>query len=357
MTRPVHYFLIILTNAASLSRIAVTMKLPLILLLSMSLFASAHPEAGTEPGKDMNQPVMTGNGLWRFETVPGWGALPDGKDLGPTHGSVLSGADGRIYFSSDSPLSIIVYEADGKFVKTIAPECSGFHALCLRTENGKEVIYGAQLAKGRVCKIDTDGKLLLEIPNASTGEVKGGWKGLTAVTSAPDGSIFAATGYGAQFIHKFDATGKWITTFGGPGKGDGQFNTCHGLAIDTRFGDPRLLVADRANRRLVHMDLDGKFIGVHAEGLRMPCMMDIQGDFCAVAELEARVTILDKDGNPVAFVGDNPNKAQWAKFPTPKKDWKPGIFTAPHGLCFDKTGNLYVQDWNVSGRVTKLVKQ
>lgn len=333
------------------------MKSPLIALFATSLLAFAHPDHKTEPGKDSPHATTVGNGTWTFETVPGWGKLPDGKNLGPTHGSVLSGSDGRIYFSTDAAMSIIVYEADGKFVKTIAPECVGFHAMAMRSENGKDVIYGAQLKKGRVCKIDTDGKLLLEIPNASTEAVQGGWNGLTAVTVAPDGSIFASTGYGAQMIHKFDTTGKLIKSFGGRGKGEGQFNTCHGLAIDTRFESPRLLVADRENRRLVHTDLDGKFIAVHSTGLRRPCMVDIMGDFCAVAELESRVTILDKQGVPVAFLGDNPNKKQWANFKVPTTEWVDGIFTAPHGLCFDKVGNIYVQDWNVSGRVTKLLKK
>lgn len=333
------------------------MKLPLIGLLATSLFAYAHPDHATQPGKDIPHAATVGNGAWTFETVPGWGKLPDGKNLGPTHGSVLSGSDGKVYFSTDAAMSIIVYEADGKFVKTIAPECVGFHAMAMRSEEGKDVIYGAQLKKGRVCKIDTDGKLLLEIPNANTVAVQGGWNGLTAVTVTPDGSIFAATGYGAQMIHKFDATGKLIKSFGGKGTGDGQYNTCHGLAIDTRFGAPRLLVADRGNRRLVHTDMDGKFLEVHAKGLRLPCMVDIMGDFCAVAELESRVTILGKDGVPVAFLGDNPDKKQWANFKVPVTDWKEGIFTAPHGLCFDKTGNLYVQDWNVTGRVTKLIKK
>ena len=141
------------------------------------------------------------------------------------------------------------------------------------------------------------------------------------------------------------------------GGGDGQFNTCHGLAIDNRFGAPRLLVSDRGNRRLVHMDLEGNFIGVYSKGLRLPCMVDIMGDYCAVAELESRVTILDKDGVPVAFLGDNPNKKQWANFGVPPNEFVEGIFTAPHGLCFDKTGNIYVQDWNATGRVTKLVKK
>ncbi len=322
----------------------------------------AHPEPGVQPGNGPHTAVLTGNGSWTFEAVPHWGELPDGKIIGPTHGGVVvDDESGLIYVSTDSALSVLVYQPDGKLLRTIAPECRGFHAMAIRKEDGKTVIYGAQLNGNkppqRVCKIDTEGKILLEIPNATTGEIPGTWKGLTAVTVAPDGSIFAATGYGANIVHKFDATGKLLKSFGSKGKDEQQFDTPHGLAIDSRFGTPRLLVADRAKNRLVHFDLEGNWIGVHASNLRLPCAVSILGDDLAVAELKARVTILDKTGTPVAFLGDNPNKAQWSNFKVPPQEQKLGIFTAPHGLSFDKAGNLYVQDWNVSGRVTKLVKQ
>lgn len=330
------------------------------LLITPLVFA--HPEPGVPPGNGPQTAVHTGNGSWTFEAVPHWGELPDGKLIGPTHGGVVvDDESGLIYVSTDSALSVLVYQPDGKLLRTIAPECQGFHAMAIRKEEGKTVIYGAQLNGNkppqRVCKIDTEGKILLEIPNATTGEIPGTWKGLTAVTVAPDGSIFAATGYGANIVHKFDATGKLLKSFGSKGKEEQQFDTPHGLAIDTRFGAPRLLVADRAKNRLVHFDLEGNWIGVHASNLRLPCAVSILGDDAAVAELKARVTILDKTGTPVAFLGDNPNKAQWSNFKVTPQEQKLGIFTAPHGLSFDKAGNLYVQDWNVSGRVTKLVKQ
>ncbi len=330
---------------------------------------SAHPDHETPPGAELQQPVFTGNGAWSYEAIPGWGDLPDQKPIGPTHGGVLIGPNQKVYLSTDNEMSIIVWDADGSFVKTIAPDCQGFHAMELREEDGKTVIYGAQgnyygnksrKDKGlpatplRVCKIDLDGKLLLEIPNAATGEVPDGWNGLTAVAVAADGSIFAGMGYGSHKIHKFDSTGKLLKTFGGKGKGDGQFNTCHAIVIDTRFGDPRLLVADRENRRLCHLDLEGNWLGVHAANLRRPCSMTFQGDFLAVAELEARVTVLDKSGTPVAFLGDNPNAKQWANFDVKPADQHLGIFTAPHGIAFAANGDLYVQEWNVTGRVTKL---
>ncbi len=324
--------------------------------------AFAHPDHGTVPGDGPQTAVHTGNGAWSYEAVPHWGELPDGKIIGPTHGGVVvDEQSGLIYVSTDSELSVLVYQPDGKLVKTIAPACRGFHAMAIRQENGKVVIYGAQLNGDqpplRVCKIDTEGKLLLEVPNATTGEVPGGWGGLTGVTVAPDGAIFASMGYGSNIIHKFDATGKLLKSFGSKGSDEKQFNTPHGLAIDSRFGEPRLLVADREKRRLVHFDLEGNWIGVHASNLRRPCSVSFSGDSLAVAELESRVTILDKTGTPVAFLGDNPKQAEWANFGVLPQDQHLGIFTAPHGLSFDKAGNLYVEDWNKTGRVTKLTKQ
>lgn len=324
--------------------------------------AFAHPDHGTRPGDDPQISVHTGNGAWSYDAVPHWGELPDGKIIGPTHGGVVvDDESGLIYVSTDSELSIVVYQPDGGFLRAIAPECRGFHAMAIRHENGKPVIYGAQLNSNapplRVCKIDADGKILLEIPNATTGEVPGGWLGVTGVTVAPDGAIFASMGYGSNMIHKFDASGKLLKSFGSKGPDEQQFNTPHGLAIDTRFEQPRLLVADREKRRLVHLDLEGNWIGVHAGNLRRPCSVSFLGDHLAVAELESRVTILDRTGTPVAFLGDNPDHAQWAAFTVPPEDQQLGIFTAPHGLSFDKEGNLYVQDWNKTGRVTKLVKR
>jgi len=329
----------------------------------------AHPDEGTVPGQPHQHPVVTGNGEWTYEVVVGWGQLPEGKALGPTHGTVLVGPEGNIYFCTNSKESIIVWKEDGTYVKSIAPECQGFHAMQIQEENGKSYIYGAQnngygnnerKKEGlepypfRVCKIDLEGKLIATWPNEKTGEIEKGWGGLTAVAVAPDGSIFAAMGYGSNLIHKFDAEGKHLKTFGGRGKEDGKFNTCHGLTIDTRFGEPRLLVADRENRRLVHMDLEGNFIATHASNLRRPCSFSWHGEFLGVAELAGRCVILDKEGTPLAFLGDQPDPKKRANFGVPSKDQVPGLFTAPHGLGFAPNGDLYVQDWNVDGRITKL---
>jgi hypothetical protein len=134
------------------------------------------------------------------------------------------------------------------------------------------------------------------------------------------------------------------------------FDCSHGLAVDTRYEQPLLLVCDRENRRLCHFDFDGKFVRTVAEHLRRPCQVSFYGDYAAVSELEGRVTILDRDNTPVAFLGDNPHKPQWANYQLKPDQIAAAQFSAAHGCHFDKQGNLYVSDWNQVGRITKLAR-
>lgn len=299
-------------------------------------------------------PVKTGNGIYTFIADAQWGSLQEGANLGPTHGSVVVDEAGLIYVSTDGPDSIYVFDAAGKLVKKMAPEARGLHHMAIVKEGDKEFIYGAQLLGVlRIVKLDLDGNIVMEISD-KTAKVEGGYGGTTGVAVAPDGSIFASMGYGSNLIHKFDSAGKHLLTFGGKGGEVDKFHTPHTISIDPRYGEPVLLVVDREKRRLVHFDLNGKFISVHATNLRRPCAVSFHGDVCAVAELESRVVILNKNGIPISFVGDNPNRGHWSNFGVAPKDQKVGIFSAPHGLSFDKDGNLYVQDWNATGRATQL---
>lgn len=300
--------------------------------------------------------VMTGNGEHRYQTVPGWGATPDGSNLGPTHGGVAISKSGDVYVSTDGPHAIAVFSADGVFQRSIAPDCIGVHSLTIREENGIEYLYGAHLKAQRVVKLTLDGELVMEIKDTPEQPVPGTFKGLTAVTVAPDGRIIAAVGYGSNIIHVFSAEGELLHSFGSKGTELEQFRAAHGVAIDTRFDEPLLIIADRENRRLKHYDFSGKLMGVHSISLRRPCAITFWGDLCAVAELEGRVTILDKTGTPIAFLGDQPDREQWANFKALPSETPANLFTAPHGLSFDEEGNLYVQDWNQSGRITKLAR-
>ncbi|MBI5693628.1 MAG: 6-bladed beta-propeller [Verrucomicrobia bacterium] len=305
-----------------------------------------------------------GSGAWRFEVAAGWAKLPANVSLGPTHGGVGVDKAGRIYVSTDADnTGSLVFDASGKFLKAIAPEFSGIHGFSLREEGGREYIYAAHVKGAQAVKLDLDGRAIwkLGVPRESgfydqpaDAKKKPTAYRPTAVAVGPDGRVYVADGYGASVIHVYSAQQKYLKTIGTRGEGDGQFKTCHGIALDTRFGAPLLLVCDRENRRLVHLDLEGKFVRTVATGLRRPCAVSIQGEFVAVAELEGRVVVVDKSGAIVVTLGDNPDQKQWAAFKLAPELWRDGIFIAPHGVSFDRDGNLFVQDWNFAGRLTKL---
>lgn len=332
------------------------MKLILLLAAASTLpgVLSAHPHKGVAlQGEVLTVAVATGSGDHTYKNVPWWGTT-ENKGVGSTNGGVAIDKAGRIYFSTDTPNGILIYDAKGKQVGKAGP--SNVHDLFIREEGGTEYIWASHTAGKRLVKMTLDGKEVFQIPNHKTVEVKGGWGGVTAADIAPDGSIFIALGYGSNFIHKVDAEGKLIKTFGGRGRGEGQCNIAHGMALDYRFEPPRIMVADRENGRLTHWDLDGNWIAVVADGLRRPTDLAFRGEVVAVTELAGGVKILDKAGKVIALLGENPNPKQRGQNGVAPDQAKPAHFTAPHGLAYDPSGNLYVQDWNRFGRIAKLLK-
>jgi DNA-binding beta-propeller fold protein YncE len=334
-----------------------------VLAVSLVTFAHEGVDHTHAPGDALavTHAVRTGAGENTFESVPNWCQLPEGRQtLGPTHGGIVEDKDGNIYFTMDGgPNSILVYTPDGKFVRALGDEkLTGIHGLCINDEGGQQFIYAAHLKGRQALKMKLDGTVVWSIPFEKVKE-SGKYQEAkqfspTAIAVGPDGSVYIADGYGQNWIHRFDKDQKYVSSFGGRGAEPGKFTTCHGLGLDTRGEKPLLLVCDRENRRLQHFDLDGKFVAVVTEGLRRPCSLSFHKGRVAIAELEARVTILDEKNQQVAHLGDNPEKKHWANYNVPPAEWKSGIFTAPHGVSFDRQGNVYVMDWNSSGRVSKL---
>ena len=339
----------------------------LVLAASLIHSADAHPNhshdhkhsAPTADAKSVTQAATTGSGIHTYQSIPGWCELPDGKALGNTHGGMVVDRAGLIYFNTDTKRSIMVYSPEGRFLRSFGEEFVGIHGMDIVEEDGQEFIYAAHLRGKRIVKFTLDGDVVwtLDGPPMDTNLYDDTNRyNPTAVTVAPNGDFYVADGYGLSYVHHYNKDRHYLGSFGGKGKEPGKFQTCHGITLDTRGETPLLLVSDRENRRLQHFDLDGNFVSVVATGLRRPCSVSILGEHVAVAELEGRVTILDGNNHPVAFLGDNPNRKQWANNPVPPTEWVEGYFTAPHGCTFDADGNLYVMDWNASGRISKLQK-
>lgn len=309
---------------------------------------------------DAPKPVRMGCGIMTFDTVPGWGLLPTGHSaLGPTHGAVAIGKDGNIYVSAEK--GVVVFAPDGKVVNNfVGPNYTQLHDMKIRDEDGVEFIYGARNNAAEGLKFNAHtGEIVLHLPFPQESGLNLKKFNPTAIAVAPNGDIYLSDGYASDHIFKFDKTGKYVKHFGTQGNDLKQFHTAHGMTLDSRYDPPRLLICDRNHEpkgRLLHYDLDGNFIEEVATGLGMPTSASVHGDYVSVPDLHGRVVILDKSNTIIAVLGHNADPTKRMNYNVPQGDWIEGIFTAAHGSDWDSDGNLYVEDWNVAGRITKLMR-
>jgi hypothetical protein len=324
--------------------------------------SSAHAQTAGDACSAKQPTMVTGNGEWTYRVVEGWGQLPAGTAFGGTHGGIATDKAGRVYISTQSETGVLVYGPDGALLKTIANQYPEIHSLVHAEENGEEYFYatvqhGTAQENWLFVKMKTDGTVVQKItaPAEAGFKAPNEWR-LTAAVPAPDGSIFIANGYGDSRIFRFDSKGNFRASYSGKGTTEGLLNCSHGMAVDTRYDQPLLLICDRENRRLCHFDFDGKFVRTVTQHLRRPCQIGFYGDNAVISELEGRVTILDKDNEPVAFLGDNPQRTQWANYKLDPGQIAAATFSAAHGCYIDRNADIYVSDWNHTGRITKLTR-
>lgn len=331
-------------------------QIHVMLLVSLMTLITASRSPATEPVAA----VRMGCGIMTFDTVPGWGLRPDGSSaIGPTHGAVVIDQAGNIYTSANA--GVFVFSPSGSVIQSyLGGDYTNLHDMEIRKEDAGEFIYAARNQNAEGIKFNAhSGEVVLRLPFPEESGL--GLKSFnpTAITVAENGDIFLSNGYASNHIFKFDKTGKYLLHFGEKGNGMKQFNTAHGMTLDTRYEPARLLICDRNHQpkgRLLHYGLDGEFIEEVITGLGMPTSVTIQGDYVSVPDLHGRLVILDKSNTIMAVLGHNPDPAKRGNFNVPQAEWIEGVFSGTHGSYWDAEGNLYVQDWNVSGRIMKLVR-
>jgi len=323
----------------------------LLLLASALLICAAA--AVQEPAEDTD---VLGAGPQRYRWVPGWPEVAPGA-LGSTHGDLIVDSAGLLYVNTDTEDAIQVFAADGRHLRSFGSELAGgLHGMCLTEVDGREALWLAHTGRHEVLLVTLEGEVLRTLgwPEASGHYAGPEEYRPTGVAVAPDGTLFVTDGYGAGWVHRFDAQGRYLDSFGGPGEEPGTFRTPHGIWVDRRESPPVVLVADRENGRVQRFTLAGELVDVLAVELRRPCQIKERGGFLAIADLAGRVTLLDASNRLVAHLGDNPDVEQRANQGVPPEAWRDGTFTAPHAAAWDADGNLFVMDWNRYGRVSKL---
>lgn len=320
---------------------------------------------------------ITGEGDYRYEVLHDWAQLPERFEWQTTH-NVAVDCDGFLYVihegraeRSDHP-SIFVFDPEGRYVRSFGQAFQGGgHGIEVREEDGQQFLYICAYQQCKTfAKLDLKGEIVwqqyapMEAGVYAEGEATHPEKVWgrdrfmpTNFAFLDDGGFLLADGYGSFFIHRYDREGRWQSSFGGPGDGQGTFNTPHGIWIDRREGrTPSIVVCDRAHHTLQYFSLDGEYLET-IEGFGLPANLDTWHDLLVVPELVACVTLLDAENKVVARLGNDAEriradaKHEIRRMPD---QWQAGRFVHPHDACFDQDGNIYVAEWVQSGRVTKL---
>jgi outer membrane protein assembly factor BamB len=175
-----------------------------------------------------------------------------------------------------------------------------------------------------------------------------------------DGRVWVADGYGAGLVHCFDRDGRLLWTSDGAASGS-VFRTPHGIVVDDRAAPPRLLVADRGNRRIVALSLEGEYLGEFgAEALTSPSGLAVGNGRLWVSELFGSVVAFDAHDQVLFQIGESgdetapgwPNRLVGEDVAPPHLTF--GRLRSPHGIAALPSGEVVVAEWLVGGRAIVL---
>ncbi len=159
------------------------------------------------------------------------------------------------------------------------------------------------------------------------------------VAFLPDGRVLIADGYENSRVMVLDADWNYLTEFGSPGDGPGEFQIVHSIAMAP---GGRVLVADRDNNRIqIFSQSDYSYLGEIPSGA-LALDIIVSGDRVFVSDVgPPRLRQFDLEGNPVYT---------WY---APGQD-SPNWFREMHSIGVDPEGNFYVADQS-NGRIQKFV--
>ena len=207
-----------------------------------------------------------------YRLEAGWAKYPAGRKWGSTSGVDIDRAGNIWAFErcgardcADSKLeTIFQFDRSGNVIKSFGGDMFVFpHGMAL-DRDGNVYVTDADGKNGKghvVVKFSAQGKVLMTLGKAGVaGATNELFNRPSAVVVAPNGDIYVADGHGGESnarVMKFSKDGKFIKSFGKKGKGRGEFDELHAIALDSQG---RVFVGDRGNGLVKIFDADGNLI-------------------------------------------------------------------------------------------------
>lgn len=348
----------------------------------------------------------------RHDAVPAHTITSDWADLGAVPGAATAWAHAGLVVTASGELigfhsgQLVAFGRSGEVARVVRTGLTEGHGITLVREGDEELlwisdpgfIFSSTAGSGdeqwtalfgegihresrepRVIKLNLDGEIRSELtippmdpslPPGMMGQYCPCGVAVDEERFGGTGDIWVADGYGSSLVHRFDHAGNHRATLTGE-EGGGRFLCPHAVFIDRRVGKPHeLYIADRENRRVQVYDLIGRFQRTIGESfLSSPSGFAQWGDLLVIAELYGRLAVLDTDDELVQYLGAEPDDGRNLSWPE-RPGWPNALdadgraaapdlrnstpFNSPHSVAVDANGNLYVSEWLIGGRYTKL---
>ena len=271
-----------------------------------------------------------GAGDFRYEYQPGWARLMSGMSFQGLSGVAVDSTDHVYVFQRQGP-AVVRLDRSGQ-VQGVWQRRDGVPADAHHIHVGPDdTVYLTDRDAHQVLMYDTSGRPLGSLGTRDRAAMQAPFNHPADVCVAPSGELYVADGYGNSSVHRFSATGDYISSFGSPGSGPGQFRVPHSVRVSQ---DGRVFVADRENHRVQVFSGDGEFL---TEWTDFKCPMGVHIDAAQVVYVTdqiPRISMYSLDGELLA---------------------RGRTFEGAHQVYTDSEGSIYGVD-TANQRVQKFVK-
>jgi DNA-binding beta-propeller fold protein YncE len=245
---------------------------------------------------------------------------------------------GRVYVSDSVQRAVMVFDIPAHRFFEIGNEKPGRLAKPLGLDVAADgTLYVADISAQRIMVYDADGAFLRSIGDDTQLQRPSG------VTISKDGDTLYVVDTGGvesetHTIHVYDSvTGEYRGNIGTRGPEDGNFN----LPLQAATGrNGTLHVVDSGNFRVQTFDADGRFVSSFGSVGRFPGQFarprgiatDLDGNIYVVDTAFGNFQIFNAEGQLLMFIGQRGHSGH------------PGSFMLPAGIDVDEDGRIYVVD-------------